>query len=52
MTWILLTWVCYPFNVNFDELDLPVEEFDILIELSHDASAKAKHRSVSLPEFG
>ena len=44
-------WVCDPFSVNFDELDLPVTAFDKLIGLSHDTCANAKHRSLSLPEF-
>ena len=39
------TWVCDPFRVNFDKLDLPVTEFDKLAELSHDTCAKAKHNS-------
>ena len=44
-------WVCDQFSVNFDELDLPVTEFDKLIESSHDTSAKAKNRNLSLSEF-
>jgi hypothetical protein len=47
----MYSWVCDPFAVNVDDLDLPVAEIDQLIELSHNTASKAKHRSVSLVEF-
>ena len=42
-------WACDPFTADATEiLDLPLEEIDQLIELSHNTVSKAKHKSVVL----
>jgi len=45
------SWICDPFSVNVEDLDLPLLEVDKLIELSHDTSRRAKHRSITLVQF-
>ena len=42
-------WACDSFTADATEiLDLPLEEIDQLIELSHNTVSKAKHKSVVL----
>ena len=45
-------WACDSFMADAIEiLDLPVEEINQLIELSHNTVSKTKHKSVGLVDF-